>query len=95
MFRENIWLCVMSDRRGHVERSEHDHSADINRLRRSGRFAVSAAFGRQIDNHGSRRHPREHISCNEDSARLPGTAAVVITTSLSATTLAMAACWRL
>ena len=48
--------------------------------------AGAALLGRQIDDHRTRRHCRDHLACDEHGWFRPGTTAAAITTSLSPTT---------
>ena len=60
-----------------------------------GEFAIAAAFGGQVHDHAARLHLSTAPAVISFGAGLPGTAAVVMTTSLSAITLAISsACLR-
>ena len=72
---------------GQVQRPEDRHAAVDHRLAGLGQLAIAAPLGGQVDDHRARRPSWPTISAvTSTGAFLPGTAAVVITTSLSATT---------
>ena len=62
----------------------------------TGQLAVAAALGREVDDHRARLHARAPCRPVISTGDFwPGIAAVVMTTSLPATTLAISSRWRL